>query len=69
MSDKLKNNLNTLIDILLLGIVDERHFRHCKGEAVLEFLHGLLELVIRFAGPPLPTNAILRGLVRRNQDA
>ena len=57
------------MDVLLLAIVDEGHFRHGKGEAVLEFLHGLLELVIRFAGPPHLTNAILRGLVRRNQDA
>ena len=57
------------MDVLLLGIVDERHFRHSKSDAVLEFLHGLLELVIRFAGPPHLTNAILRGLIRRNQDA
>ena len=57
------------MDVLLRGIVDEGHFRHCKGDAVLKFLRGLLELVIRFAGPPHLTNAILRGLIRRNQDA
>ena len=57
------------MDVLLLAIVDEGHFRHGKGEAVLEFLHGPLEPCHPFAGPAHLTNAILRGLVRRNQDA
>ena len=57
------------MNLRLLGIVDEGHFRHGKGEAVLEFLHSLLELVICLASPPHLTNAILRGLVSRNQDA
>ena len=57
------------MDALLLGIVDEGHFLHGKGKAVLEFLYGFLKLAIRFAGPPHLTNAIIKGLIKRNQNA
>ena len=63
------NCLDRGVNVLLLRIVDDGHFRHGEGEPIRKLLLNLVELFVDLLRKPHLANAVFGGIRRRNEDA